>query len=63
MMKSGKSQSMQAGIRTAIDELRLDIKNIEAQKQATLSDYEDLVSEIMVKLKQRINELKFGVKI
>jgi hypothetical protein len=41
---------MQAGIRTAIDELRLDIKNIEAQKQATLSDYEDLVSEIMAKL-------------
>jgi hypothetical protein len=54
---------MQVGIRTAIDELRLDIKNIEDQKQAKLSVYDDLVFEIMAKTEQRIKEVKAGVKI
>jgi hypothetical protein len=54
MIKSGKSQSMQAAIKAAIDELRLDIANHEAQIRKNQSIYDDLMDETKAKLEQRI---------
>ena len=54
MIKSGKSQSMQTAIKTAIDELRLDIANHEAQIRKNQSIYDDLMDETKAKLEQRI---------
>jgi chromosome segregation ATPase len=63
MVKSGKSPSAQASIKTAIDELRLDIENLEAENHANQTVYDDLVQEMKAKLEQRIRELKERVKI
>jgi hypothetical protein len=58
MIEYGKSKSMQAGARTVIDELRLDIENLEAEDQANQAVYEDMVQEMKAKLEQRIKEVK-----
>ena len=63
MISLGKSPSAQAGIKTAIDELRLEIENLEAESQANQAVYEDLVQEMKAKLEQRIREVKERVKI
>ena len=63
MIKSGKSQSMQAGMTTIIEELRSDIEKIEAQSQLKKAIYDDLVQEVKVKLEQRIKEVKDGLEI
>ena len=63
MVKSGKSQSMQASTRTVIGELRNDIECLEAQTHIYQSVYDDLVQEIKAKLEQRIKEVKDGVYI
>jgi hypothetical protein len=54
MIKSGKSQGVQASIRMAIEELRSDIEKIEAQTQLNQSIYDDLVLEMKEKLEQRL---------
>jgi hypothetical protein len=63
MRKSDESQSMQAGVTTIIEELRSDIEKIEAQSQLKMAIYDELVLEVMVKLEQRIKEVKGGLEI
>ncbi len=63
MIQSGKSQSMQAGQKTVIDELRSDIGKLEAQTRKNQSVYEDLVIDIKAKIKQRIQEVNGRVEI
>jgi hypothetical protein len=58
MIKSGKSESMQAGVRATIEEVRLDAENLEAQTRINQSAYDDLVQEIKARLEQRIKEVK-----
>jgi len=43
MISLGKSQSAQANIKSAIDELRLEVENLEAENHANQTVYEDLV--------------------
>jgi len=63
MISLGKSQSAQANIKSAIDELRLEVENLEAENHANQAVYEDLVAEMKAKLEQRIREVKERVKI
>jgi hypothetical protein len=63
MISLGKSPSAQANIKTAIDELRLEIENLEAENHANQAVYEDLVQEMKAKLEQRIREVKERGKI
>jgi hypothetical protein len=56
-------QSVRDGFKTAVDELRLKIENLEAESQANQAVYEDLVQEMKAKLEQRIREVKERVKI
>ena len=57
MIKLGKPESKQAGTKSTIDELRLDIENLEAENQSNQAVYEDLVQEMKAKLEQRIKEV------
>ena len=54
MIKYGKSESMQAGVKTVINDLHLDIEKLEAENQAIQAIYEDLVQEMKAKIEQRI---------
>jgi len=63
MIKSGKSQSVQASMTITIEELRSDIEKIEAQTRLNQSIYDDLVLEITAKLEQRLLEVKDKVQV
>ncbi len=63
MIKSGKSQGVQAGFKMAIEELCSDIEKIEAQTKLNLAIYDDLVLEITAKLEQRLQEVKDRVQV
>jgi polyhydroxyalkanoate synthesis regulator phasin len=63
IIKSGKSQAMQASMTITIEELRSDIEKIEAQTKLNLAIYDDLVLEITAKLEQRLQEVKDKVEI
>ena len=58
LIKSGKSQSLQANAIAMIDELRLDAEKLEAQTHTNQGVYDDLVQEIEARLEQRIKEVK-----
>ena len=62
MVKSGKSESIQAGLKTVIEELRNDIKNLEAKTRESQGVYDDLVQDMKAKLLQRIKEVNNEVK-
>ncbi len=59
----GVPQSVQDGIKSAVDELRLKIANLEAESQAHQSVYEDTEKKMKAKLERRINEIKKENKI
>ena len=59
----GNFPSALAGMKTAIDELCVKIKNMEAENRDNQVVYEDLVQEFKAKLEQRIKEVKKRVKI
>jgi hypothetical protein len=63
MVKSGKNQSRQAGLMAMIDDMRLDIKQLEAQTLSNQGIYDDMAQEIKAKLEQRIKEVKEGARI
>jgi|LauGreDrversion4_2_1035121.scaffolds.fasta_scaffold1217846_1 hypothetical protein len=56
-------QSAQDGIKTAVDELRLKIANLEAESLAYQTVYEDTEKEMKAKLERRIIEVKEEIKI
>ena len=59
----GLPQSAQNGIKTVVNEMRLEIEILEAESQANQDVFEDMVQEIVAKLEQRIREVKERVKI
>ncbi len=63
MKSHGLPQSTQNAIKTAVDDLRLQIETLEAESQVNQAVYEDLVQEMKAKLEQRIREVKERVKI
>ena len=63
MISLGLPESAQSGIKTAIDDSRLEIETLEAESQVNEAVYEDLVQEMKAKLEQRIREVKERVKI
>jgi len=63
-MKSlGMSQSVQDGIKAAVDELHLKVANLEAESLAYKTVYEDTEKEVKVNLERRIQQVKDDVKI
>jgi len=63
MIEYCKSTSIQAGERTVIIELSIDIKNLEAEEHTNQAVFEYMVQEIKEKLEPRIREVKEWVKI
>jgi len=63
MISLGMPQSVRDGFKTAVDELRFKIENLEAESRANQAVYEDLVQEMKAKLEQRIREVKQRAKI
>ncbi len=63
MVTFGDDQSMQEGMKSMIDKLRVVIENLEADLNANQAVYEDFVYEMKAKLEQRIKEVKDRVKI
>lgn len=62
MVKSGKSESIQAGLKTVIEELRSDIKNLEAKSRESQIVYDYLEQEMKTQLLQRIKQVNNEVK-
>ena len=63
VLKTAKTKSMQDSMTAAIDQLRLEIQQLEAETLLSQSVYDDLLQEMVAKLDQRVQEVRNGAKV